>query len=179
LPTPAFLLAFIVSWVQNACRIMKSAAPGTVRKPCYVDQAQPTRRRRNPTVLVVDDVQGMREMLRGVLTIIARCRVIMAETSNGGLALAKKDQVDVVISDLNRPGVTGFQFLRLFKQAHPNIPVIIFSGSVFGARKRRAHRLGAFRCLAKPGSADAIIKAVGEALGAGWLGKVRRAANRR
>ncbi len=60
--------------------------------------------------------------------------------------------------------MNGFEFLKVSKLAHPDMPVIILSSMLTSARERRAYRLGAFRCLLKPATADAIRRAVREAL---------------
>ena len=109
--------------------------------------------------------EAMRDMLEIILKDHAGCRVILAETSEQALGEAERNEVDAVISDLNRsPGMDGFQFLEAFQLAHPSTPVIIFSGTVTGARQRRALRLGAFRCMSKPATVDEILKLVREAL---------------
>ena len=121
--------------------------------------------RRRPVVLVVDDEPVLRGMLKLALEQLAHFRVIDAATSELALELAEQDEVDVVISDLNRwPGMDGFQFLKFFKQTYPDTPVIVLSGVLTGARQRRAYRLGAFRCLVKPVSADEFLSVVREAL---------------
>ncbi len=133
-----------------------NGAPSTKRK-----QAP---RHKMPTVLVVDDVPFLGEFLKPILRARARCRVVVAETSEKALRLAKHDEFDVVISDLSRPGMDGLQFLKAFKLAHPDTPVIIYSGALDSTRQRRAYRFGAFRCLSKPQMTDTILGLVREAL---------------
>ncbi|MHC1767352.1 MAG: response regulator [Verrucomicrobiia bacterium] len=90
--------------------------------------------------------------------------MIVAGNSERALSTAEKREVDAVISDLNRPGMKGLQFLKAFKEAHPETPVVILSGSLDETSARRALRLGAFRCMFKPVTVDEILKVVGEAL---------------
>jgi DNA-binding NtrC family response regulator len=114
--------------------------------------------------LVVDDYHEVREILRLFLKRIAGCHVVVAKDSERALAMAEKREVDAVISDLNRPGMKGLPFLTAFRNAHPDIPVIIFSGSLDDASRRRALRLGAFACLCKQEQWHGIIRLVDEAL---------------
>lgn len=127
-------------------------------------QSSPTRSQKRPVALLVDDSQVVLETLKVLLTARAGCRVLTAETSERALSLAKRRSVDVVISDLIRPGMMGMEFLQVFKQAHPGVPVIIYSGVVTAARARRARALGAFRCLTKPSTGNRIVGAVADAL---------------
>jgi len=121
-----------------------------------------------PVILVVDDEKRPRQNLMELLTDRLGCRVVEAETSEQALEFAKHNDVDLVISDLARSGMGGLEFLQAFKAAHPKIPVIIFSCVAVGDGEREAYRLGAFRCLAKPGTPEEIVTVVGEVLG-GWV----------
>jgi DNA-binding NtrC family response regulator len=123
-----------------------------------------TRCHKRPTILVVDDEPMIHDLLKAVLKAHPRCRVIGADASEQALELVEQHEVDAVVSDLYRHGMNGFEFLKVSKLAHPDIPVIILSSMLTGARERRAYRLGAFRCLLKPATADAIRRAVREAL---------------
>jgi two-component system, response regulator YesN len=122
------------------------------------------RRHGRPTVLVVDDEPMIHDLLKAILNASPRCRVIAAETGEQGLKLAEHHKVVAVVSDLYRHGMSGFEFLKISKRAHPDVPVIILSSMLTAACKRRAYRLGAFRCLLKPTTADAIRRAVRDAL---------------
>lgn len=133
----------------------KSTSSGTRLAP---------RRRKRPTVLVVDDEPMIHALLKVVLKARPRCRVIEAGTGEQALELVERHEVDAVVSDLYRHGMNGFEFLKVSKLAHPDVPVIILSSMLTGARERRAYRLGAFRCLLKPATADAIRRTVREAL---------------
>lgn len=127
-----------------------------------------------PVTLLVDDSWIAREMVKMIIRHNhIHCRVIEAETSEQALELAKHVQVDCVISDLIRPGMDAFQFIKAFRLAHPFVPILIHSGHAFGARALRARQLGAFRCLSKPQRAENIHDAVTEAL------KQRKALKRR
>ena len=118
-----------------------------------------------PLILVVDDEKHPRQRLMQLLTDRLGCRVVEAETSEQALEFAQHHDVDLVISDLARPGMGGLEFLQAFKSAHPSIPVIIHSCVAVGDRERKAYQLGAFRCLTKPSTAEEIVRAVEEAFG--------------
>jgi two-component system, NtrC family, nitrogen regulation response regulator GlnG len=95
---------------------------------------------------------------------MAGCRVVTAATSQEALALAQRRSFDVVTSDLSRCGMNGLEFLKVFKQAHPTVPVIIVSAVLNDATARRARRLRAFECLPKPFQLRELVALVREAI---------------
>ncbi len=62
----------------------------------------------------------------------------------------------VILSDLNMPGMNGFELLRWVKD-HPKcsvVPTILFSSSAIASDVREAYRLGANAYMVKPSRAD-------------------------
>jgi DNA-binding NtrC family response regulator len=118
-----------------------------------------------PLILIVDDEACPRQRLMQLLTDRLGYRVVEAETSEQALEFAQHHDVDLVISDLARPGMGGLEFLQAFKAVHPATPVIIYSCVAVGEREQKAYQLGAFRCLQKPATAEEIVRIVGEGLG--------------
>lgn len=96
---------------------------------------------------------------------MAGVHTVGAATSEEALKLAQRRKFDVVLSDINRwPGMNGLDFLKVFKQSHPTVPVIIASGVLDEATARQARRLRAFDCLPKPFACYEIIRMVRSAL---------------
>jgi DNA-binding NtrC family response regulator len=124
--------------------------PGLSPKPYCHSSRSPWSSRRRPLVLVVDDCECVRAAIKLVLREMAGCRVVTAATSEEALGLARRRRFDVVTSDLSRCGMNGLEFLKVFKQAHPTVPVIIVSAVLNDATACRAKWLGAFDCLPKP-----------------------------
>jgi DNA-binding response OmpR family regulator len=93
----------------------------------------------------------------------AELRVVTAETSEEALEMARQRKFDVVTSDINRSGMNGLEFLRVFKQAHPTTPVIIVSAAV-GEVMRQAKWLRAFACLSKPFACPELVALVRAAI---------------
>jgi DNA-binding NarL/FixJ family response regulator len=137
--------------------------PGFFRTRCRSHQ-RPMSSRPRPLVLVVDDCDCMRAVLKVVLRERAGIHAVGAATSEEALRLAQRRKFDAVISDIARPGMDGLAFLEAFKRAHPTLPVIIASGILDGATARRARWLRAFDCLPKPFDSHEIITMVRSAL---------------
>jgi len=132
-----------------------------------------------PTVLVIDDDWFTREMVAVILSHLVMARTIRAATNAQAFRKIAKHTISAVISDLVRPRGSGFEFLTVFKEMHPGIPVIICSGNAQIANARRAKRLGAFAFLAKPYKADDLAAIVRNALESSAKEARLRARNRR
>lgn len=109
-------------------------------------------------VLVIDDspteVFQFKEMLEGL-----GYEVITAENGHDGVALAIKEQPDVVLMDIVMPGMNGFhatrQLCRGAKTQH--IPVIIVSSKDQETDKVWGERQGAKGYITKPVDANELI----------------------
>ncbi|OBI90820.1 protein kinase domain-containing protein [Mycobacterium asiaticum] len=102
-------------------------------------------------VLVVDDDELLREQLAMVLERLGHS-VIMAENGRAGLEAAERDAPDLVITDLNMPGMDGFELLERLKAdaRTQHIPVIVVSGEGDAASVVRCLERGAEDHLTKP-----------------------------
>jgi DNA-binding NtrC family response regulator len=66
------------------------------------------------------------------------------------LSILEKDPPDVMILDLNLPGMDGMAVLKQVKENYPRIQVIILTGHGTPEGEDEANRLGAFDYLNKP-----------------------------
>jgi two-component system, cell cycle response regulator len=121
---------------------------------------------RRGKVLIVDDSRVVRAVVAGFLK-QAQLDVEEAADGEAGLAMLAKGQHDVVITDLNMPGLDGFGVLAAAKKAFPNVEVIILTGAHSDDMTAavRALRLGAHDYLIKPPDrAEEVVLAVERAL---------------
>lgn len=81
------------------------------------------------------------------------------------------DHVDVVITDLVMPGMTGHEIIRLVRDVWPDVAIIAMSGAsgpeAVQGELRRARELGASGVLSKPFNADQLATLVEQAVAAG------------
>jgi DNA-binding NtrC family response regulator len=99
--------------------------------------------------LVIDDEKNIREGLKAALELDGY-NVELAADGAAGLELALKSEVDLVITDLNMPGVTGEEVLRRVTSETPGIPVIVLTGHGTVESAVDAMRAGAYDFLTKP-----------------------------
>ncbi|WP_118137323.1 response regulator [Oceanicella sp. SM1341] len=116
-------------------------------------------------VLVVDDQQTMRGLARQALKHIGVVDVSLAATGEGALDVMNTKMFDVVISDLNMPGLSGLDLARKIK-SHPvfnRIPVFLATSDAY-RDQATADLVDQF--VAKPFSAADMRQALEAHLGA-------------
>jgi len=88
---------------------------------------------RNPStrLLVVDDEPEIRTSMVHFLADVGYA-VQTAEDGFAALVEIQKDLPDILLSDLNMPGMSGFDLLSVVRQCFPSIQVIAMSGSFSG-----------------------------------------------
>lgn len=119
----------------------------------------------NRTVLVVDDEEGIRVMARKTLERHGyRVRVAQDGAEAVQMYTQFGSEICVVIMDMAMPVMDGPTAIRLLRTINPDVPVIASSGleSVGGAAK--AIGVGSVLFIPKPYTADALLRAVGNAI---------------
>jgi CheY-like chemotaxis protein len=113
------------------------------------------------TILVVDDEAVILDLAE---TILGRFgyRVIRAENGEQALdVMARKgDHVDLVILDLNMPGMGGNSCLQTLKKRHPGVPVLVASGYSPDGSAHETVAAGAAGFIGKPFQIKDMLKAV-------------------
>ena len=98
--------------------------------------------RRPATILVADDERSMREML----TIILQrdgYRVLLADRGRAALDLLSQEPVDLLISDIRMPDMSGVDVLRKAKEVDPDLIGIMITAFASTESAVEALRLGA------------------------------------
>jgi two-component system chemotaxis response regulator CheY len=111
-------------------------------------------------VLVVDDDQHMRKVVRTMLAAIGVTTVFEAGDGAAGLDAIRKNNPDIVIVDWEMPKIDGGQFVRMVRSPGifpvPDVPIIMLSGHGDRWRVVEAARIGAHEYLLKPVSIQAL-----------------------
>ena len=115
-------------------------------------------------VLVVDDEQYMRKVVRTMLLSIGVKTVYEAEDGMSGLESIRKHVPHIVIVDWEMPMIDGAQFVRMVRSPMdfptPDVPIIMLSGHGDRWRVVEAARLGAHEYLLKPVSTKALLERI-------------------
>lgn len=148
-----------------------------------VADSLPTRRRerrnkqrvdapRGTRLLVVDDSLTVRRTLQNMLG-QAGYRVSLAESGEGGLALAARERPDLIFLDIVLPDISGFRALRQLGRnpQTANVPVIMISGNQGAIEKFFLQRVGADDFIHKPFGRLEVFSAIERLIRAGALPK--------
>jgi CheY-like chemotaxis protein len=108
-------------------------------------------------ILVVEDNPLNLKLVRDVLT-FAGYDVIEAQSGEEGLRVAEQDPPDLVLMDLQLPGIDGTETLRRLRQRTlgPHVPVVAVTAFAMAEDKERASRAGFDGYVEKPISARAL-----------------------
>ena len=120
----------------------------------------------NKSILIVDDDQGMLRALDKVLTSEG---AVVTSVDWGGDAveiLAQQKHIDLVITDLRMPLVSGISLLRAMRNSFSSIPIIVLTAFGSPEAKAACTELGAAVLLEKPLDSARLLAAIGEVLDA-------------
>jgi two-component system, chemotaxis family, chemotaxis protein CheY len=112
-------------------------------------------------VLVVDDNQYMRKVVRNLLVNVGVKKVFEAGDGIAGLEAIRSVQPDLVILDWEMPLLNGAELVRIVRSPGvfpmPDLPIIMLSAHGERWRVVEAVRLGVNEYLVKPVSAQALL----------------------
>lgn len=118
---------------------------------------------RMATLLIVDDDTLIRETLHELLSQTHECHT--ADRAEQALAYLEMEKYDVVVTDINMPGLSGHDLLNHIRNTHPYTPVIVISGIPIEDTAKVFDHLGAFAYFSKPFNLDELEEAVNRAIG--------------
>jgi two-component system response regulator PilR (NtrC family) len=121
----------------------------------------PAAERRPPRILVVDDERSMRELLAIVLR-REGYEVLLAENGRGAIDMLEREPVDLLISDIKMPDLSGVDVLRAAKTIDQDILGIMITAFASTETAVEAMRLGACDYLSKPFDIDLLKMKVRE-----------------
>lgn len=114
---------------------------------------------RMPRILVVEDDAALREALIDTLELAGQS-VLSAADGESALAVLGREPVDLVLSDVQMPGIDGHELLRRVKAVRPGIPFILMTAYGQIERAVEAMHDGAADYLPKPFEPDRLLAVV-------------------
>jgi CheY-like chemotaxis protein len=108
-------------------------------------------------VLFVDDDPAAVRLYRNYLA-AEGWEVVAAESGIEAVEAAEREPFDVVIMDLNMPGLDGWMSMSLIKARRPKLPVVVLTGDTGKDLEARAKTAGAAGFLTKPCKPELLIR---------------------
>jgi DNA-binding NtrC family response regulator len=114
-------------------------------------------------ILVVDDERSIRITVKAFLEADGH-RVEIAEEAESAIAILRNNAMDVVLTDIILPRVSGVELLRRIRDISPHTQVIMMTGEPTLETASESLRFGAVDYLQKPVSKNEILRVVRNAL---------------
>jgi DNA-binding NtrC family response regulator len=112
-------------------------------------------------LLVDDEVKFLQSVAKRLM--LKDFDVIAASTGSEAISAAEKDLFDVAVVDFQMPGMDGNQVLKVLKDRHRYIEVIMLTGHATIDSAVESTKLGAFKYLEKPYDFEKLVEVIKEA----------------
>jgi CheY-like chemotaxis protein len=127
-----------------------------------MDNGQRGDQKRNISILCVDDQPDILQIIAFQLEYLLGATVDFASTSEIAICKAGRNQYDLIIADVNLPGMGGFELTSHLRQIGIKVPIVLTSAAVL--KDYRVGWRGADAFFQKPFSADELAVMVEELL---------------
>lgn len=167
-PSPAFVSAFEELGFDfgELCRehvtepkeeVVDLEPPESAESPSLQPDPQNMAKR----ILTIDDSKTIRDMLMFTL-VEAGFEVLQAVDGQDGLDVLGKEQVDVVITDINMPRMDGYEVIRQLRSnsTHKATPILVLTTESEADKKNLARVAGATGWMVKPFDPDRLIATI-------------------
>lgn len=120
--------------------------------------------KRNGLVLVVDDDQVIRKLIRMMLE-TSGFEVLLAANGDEATAAVRRERPDVILTDLAMPKKEGLEMIRELRREYTDLKIVVMSGAFGAQHLHTAQRLGADAVLSKPLSRDTLVETISRLVG--------------
>ena len=118
------------------------------------------------TVLYVEDNPANLQLVEQLIARRPDMRLLSARTGNAGIEIARAEQPDVILMDINLPGMSGIKAMQILRAdtATAHIPIVALSANALPRDIERGLEAGFFRYLTKPIKVNEFMEALDVAL---------------
>ncbi|EGW21780.1 PAS domain S-box protein [Methylobacter tundripaludum] len=139
------------------------------------EPALQTQENATPRILLyVEDNPANLMLVEQIIESHPQVRMLSARDGNLGIALARAHLPDVILMDINLPGISGIQALKILRKdpATMHIPVVAISANAMPRDIEKGLEAGFFRYLTKPIQVNEFMNALDDALKLSEIGLV-------
>ena len=115
-------------------------------------------------VLIVDDEAHIRKYIALIVKRLGSPEILEAQNGEEALMLYENNQPDIVLLDVNMPGMDGIQALEKLREFHPKAVVIMLTSLAARNVVERCVELGAVNFLRKDTPKEAIAKIIADTI---------------
>ncbi len=125
------------------------------------------------TLVYVEDNPANLMLVEQIIADHPQLRMLSARDGNQGIALARTYLPDVILMDINLPGISGFEALKVLHEdpTTAHIPVIALSANAMPCNIEKGLAAGFFNYLTKPIKVNAFTEALDQALAFSDVGR--------
>jgi CheY-like chemotaxis protein len=118
------------------------------------------------TLLYIEDNPANLKLVEQIIARQPDIRLLTAVDGNSGIGIARQSHPDLILMDINLPGINGFEALEILRSdpATAHITVIALSANAMQTDIDRGLRAGFFRYITKPIKVDEFMEAIDTAL---------------
>lgn len=116
-----------------------------------------------PLILAVDDEENIRNLITYTFEPYD-FEVVTAENGKSAITILEHNPVDVIITDLLMPSMTGLALIREMKKRKSSIPIIIITAYGNTDMVKEIIAEGVFRLIEKPLDFETLVPIVNEAI---------------
>lgn len=118
------------------------------------------------TVLLVDDSASIRNMLKATLAPLDY-RILEASGGRAGLEVVRQEELDLIISDQNMPGLDGLGMVKSIRAGtkNQNVPILVLTTETSDEMKAAFRAAGASAWMSKPFTPERLEAALTKLLG--------------
>jgi len=151
-------------WFELIRDVPPQLAAGNAMPTAFPPQAQGNAARR--ALLYVEDNPANLLLVEQIIENVPHLRMLSARDGNHGIALARTQLPDVILMDINLPGISGFQALKILREdpVTAHIPVLAISANAMPRDIQKGQEAGFFRYLTKPIKINEFMEALNMAL---------------
>jgi len=116
----------------------------------------------NKRILIIDDEPGICQVVQVACKVVAQWDVLVASSSQAGIALAEAEQPDAILLDVMMPEVDGLSTVETM-QANPRIqpiPIILLTAKAQAKDRERFAQLPIAGVITKPFKAPTLVSQV-------------------
>jgi two-component system, NtrC family, response regulator len=115
------------------------------------------------TILVVDDEKNYLLVMETLLS-GANYEVLTADSGEEALELTRRNDLDLIITDMKMPRMSGIELMEQLKQVYPELPVIMMTAYGTVEKAVEAMKKGAFDYILKPFKNEELLLTIAKAL---------------